>query len=141
MQFAPTLLFLSRFRNSLFTKSLSPKFCSICLGDPERVSLEEATGENAFEFCQHVTEYQRQLGQVPPAKDHKSNCFFQKKRVYYSEQSRTSTYCNLRMIPACKTLIWGSLSSVSPALRTSKTWELPARSVFDKTFSTMTNSV
>lgn len=75
VQFTPTPLFLSTVRNLLFTKSLSPKFCSICLGDPERVSLEEATGENPFEFCQHVAEYQGQFGQVPPAKDHR-NCFF-----------------------------------------------------------------
>lgn len=38
------------------------------------------------------------------------------------------------MIPVCQTLIWGLPSSVSPAFRTSKTRELPARSVFVKTF-------
>lgn len=109
VQFTPTPLFLSTVRNLLFTKSLSPKFCSICLGDPERVSLEEATGENPFEFCQHVAEYQGQFGQVPPAKDHR-NCFFQKKRrVQHSEQSRTSSYCNSRMTPACTTHLGLSL--------------------------------
>lgn len=80
MQFAPTPPLLSTVRNLLFTKSLSPKFCSVCLGDPECVPLEEATGENPFEFCQHVAEYQGQFGQVPPAKNHKNWGFFRKKK-------------------------------------------------------------
>ena len=58
VQFVPVTLFLSTVRNLLFTKSLSPKLCSICLGDSECVSLEKAAWENAFEFCQHMAEYQ-----------------------------------------------------------------------------------
>lgn len=49
---------------SLVTKGSSPKLCSISFSDPEVVSLKQTIGEDGFELGEHVTEDQRQLGQV-----------------------------------------------------------------------------
>lgn len=51
----------------LFSKKSSPEVSSISFGDPESVPLELSSWEDGFDFSQHVTEDQRQLGQVPPA--------------------------------------------------------------------------
>lgn len=133
-------LFLSTIRNLLFTKSLSPKFCSICLGDPERVPLEEATGENPFEFCQHVAEYQGQLGQVPPAKDHK-NCFFQEKKSLVYQAKQNQHLLQFKNDPSMQNSDLGLSFKCFPSIYSIQKWELPARSGFVKTFSTTANSV
>ena len=48
-----------------FPTRRSSDLCCICLGDSEVIPLEQAIGEDSFELCQHVAEYQRQFGQVP----------------------------------------------------------------------------
>lgn len=51
---------------SLVSEGASPELCSVGLGDPEVVSLEQTVGEDGFELGEHVAEDQGQLGQVPP---------------------------------------------------------------------------
>ena len=52
--------------HSLVSERPSPELCGVGLGDAEVVALEEAVGEDGLELGQHVTEDQRQLGEVPP---------------------------------------------------------------------------
>lgn len=54
-------------RGLLFSKKFPPEVSGISFGDPEIVPLEVPAGEDGFDFSQHVTEDQRELGQVPSA--------------------------------------------------------------------------
>lgn len=51
----------------LFSKKFPPEVGGISFGDPESVPLEVSPWEDGFDFSQHVTEDQRELGQVPSA--------------------------------------------------------------------------
>lgn len=51
----------------LFSKKFPPEVGGISFGDPESVPLEVPPGEDGFDFSQHVTEDQREFGQVPSA--------------------------------------------------------------------------
>lgn len=49
----------------LVSKEFLPEFSSICFCDPEVISLELAIGKDCLNFCQHVTEDQRQFCEIP----------------------------------------------------------------------------
>lgn len=55
--------------DSLVPKRSSPELGGVSLGDSEVIPLEQAVGEDGFELSQHVTEDQRQLGQVPSTEE------------------------------------------------------------------------
>lgn len=53
--------------DSLIPEGAPPELCSIRLGDAEVVTLKQTVGEDGLQLSQHMTEDQRQLGEVPPA--------------------------------------------------------------------------
>ncbi len=55
--------------NLPFAKRPSPKICSVCLGNAECFSLKLSTWKDGFDLGQHVTEDQRELGEVPSARE------------------------------------------------------------------------
>lgn len=56
-------------RNLLFAKRPSPKIGGVGLGNAECVSLELSTWKDGFDLGQHVTEDQRELGEVASARE------------------------------------------------------------------------
>lgn len=62
-------MFSNKSRNSLVSKRPSPKFGCVSFGDSEVVALKQAVGKYGFELCEHVTEDQGQLGEVPPEEE------------------------------------------------------------------------
>lgn len=66
------LLKYNTYFGSLVPEGAPPELCSIRLGDAEVVTLKQTVGEDGLQLSKHVTEDQRQLGEVPPVEIKKS---------------------------------------------------------------------
>ena len=52
----------------LVPEGTPPELGGIRFGDAEVVTLKQTVGEDGLQLCQHVTEDERQLGEIPPVK-------------------------------------------------------------------------
>ncbi len=77
--------------NLLFAKRPSPKIGGVCLGNAECVSMKLSTWKDGFDLGQHVTEDQRELGEVPSTREQDEQR--QKHRVSTLNRQEISSQC------------------------------------------------